>query len=267
MVKLAVIGRDVSQSASPPIHEFIARELGRQITYERISVSEDQFGKQIDKLLTEYDGLNVTIPYKLSVIPRLKQVVGDALSFGAVNMVFTATRTGYNTDGLGFMKMLQSHGIEVGGKSVLVLGAGGAGRSAVKKLLDAGAKVEIYNRTYEKALQLEKEFKGCKAVQTLDLKPRYLIINATGVGMHESEGQSPVSKDLIAECQTAVDLIYHPAKSEFLRIAEVLGKQTVNGSSMLFYQAYYADCIFFGIQPNEDMAVGLYNKFLKESER
>lgn len=267
MVKLAVIGRDVSQSASPPIHEFISRELGKQITYERISIPEEQFESAIEKLLTDYDGLNVTIPYKLSVIPKLKQVAGDALSFGAVNTVFTATRTGYNTDGLGFMKLLKSHGIEVGGKSVLVLGAGGAGRSAVKKLLDAGAEVEIYNRTYSKAFQLEKEFKGCKAVHTLEIKPRYLIINATGVGMHESVGQSPVSQELLVECQTAVDLIYHPARSEFLRIAESLGKQTVNGYSMLFYQAYYADCIFLGIQPNEEMAVELFNKYLKESKR
>lgn len=267
MVKLAVVGRDVSQSSSPPIHNFIARELGRQITYERVSIPEDKFESEAERLLCEYDGLNVTIPYKLSIMPKLKEICGDALSFGAVNTVFTATRSGYNTDGLGFMRMLQSNGIEVEGKSVLVLGAGGAGRSAVKKLLDAGADVEIYNRSYEKALNLEKEFNGCKSVQKLTAKPRYLIVNATGVGMHESVGQSPVSKEIIQSCQTAVDLIYQPAKSEFLKIAEEAGKKILNGFSMLFYQAYYADCIFLGIQPEEEQATALYNKYLKEIYR
>ena len=266
MVKLAVIGRDVSQSASPPIHNFIARNLGKDISYERISVPEDKFETEIERLLSEYDGLNITIPYKLSIMPKLKEICGDALSFGAVNTVKTATRQGYNTDGLGFAYMLKSNGIDVNGKSVLVLGAGGAGRSAVKKLLDADAEVEIYNRTFEKALKLENEFKGVKAVKAVTAKPYYLIVNATGVGMHESEGQSPVSKEIIDGCEAAVDLIYQPPKSEFLRIAEELGKKTVNGFAMLFYQAYYADCIFLGIQPNEEKATALYRKYLKESK-
>jgi len=264
MVKLAVIGRDVSQSDSPQIHNFIARKTGVQASYERVSVPEEQFELRIDGILNEYDGLNVTIPYKLSIIPKLERIVGDAQSFGAVNTVFTATRTGYNTDGLGFMRMLQSNGINAEGKRVLVLGAGGAGRSSVKKLIDNGAQVEVYNRTYEKAVQLEKEFVGCKAVQELTAEPRYLIINATGVGMHESVGKSPVPQEIISQCEAAVDLIYRPAKSEFLVLAERAGKKIVNGLSMLFYQAYYADCIFFGLKPDEAQATKLYNEYLKE---
>lgn len=264
MVKLAVIGRDVSQSASPLIHEFIARELGRNVTYERISIPEAQFDERIKRLLNDYDGFNVTIPYKLKIMPKLEQIVGDALAFGAVNTVSCAARKGYNTDGVGFIKMLTSHGIEVGGRSALVLGAGGAGRSAVKKLLDSGAEVEVYNRTYGKALALQGEFKGAKAVESVQIKPRYLIVNATGVGMHESVGVSPVQKEVIYGCEAAVDLIYEPEKSEFLRIAEEAGKKIVNGYSMLFYQAYYADCIFFGIKPNDEEATALYNKFKKE---
>lgn len=267
MVKLAVIGRDVSQSSSPPIHNFIAKELGHQISYERISIPENKFEAEIERLLNEYDGLNVTIPYKLSIIPKLKQIKGDALSFGAVNTVFTADRTGYNTDGVGFTYMLSSNGIEVKDKTALVLGAGGAGRSAAKKLLDAGAEVEVYNRTYEKALELERQFKGVKAVKTLTAKPRYLIVNATGVGMHESVGQSPVSEEIIAGCNAAVDLIYQPPVSEFLAIAKSLGKKTVNGFAMLFYQAYYADCIFLRVEPDEEQATELYKKYLKEIQQ
>lgn len=264
MVKLALIGIDVSKSASPKIHSFIARELGKDITYECISIPKPQFVNQIDDILNKYDGLNVTIPYKLSVMSKLKEIVGDALSFGAVNTVCCATRTGYNTDGAGFMKMLSSCGIDVNGKTALVLGAGGAGRSCVKKLLDEGATVEVYNRTYEKALALKDEFNGVKAIKNLSAKERYLIVNATGVGMHESVGLSPVTEDVISCCESAVDLIYEPKESEFLRIARGYGKKTVNGLSMLFYQAYYADCIFFKTEPNETQATALYNKFEKE---
>lgn len=264
MVKLALIGRDVSKSASPKIHSFLAKELGKEMTYGRISIPQAQFGNRIEEILNEYDGLNVTTPYKLEIMPKLKKIAGDALSFGAVNTVLCSSRTGYNTDGLGFMKMLLSYGIDVEGKSVLVLGAGGAGRSCAKKLLDSGASVEVYNRTYEKALALQEEFGGVKAVRNLCTKERCLLVNATGVGMHESIGLSPVDKNVIAGCEYAVDLIYEPEKSEFLRIAEEQGKKTVNGLSMLFYQAYYADCIFFGIQPDDTQATALFNKFSKE---
>lgn len=264
MVKLAVIGRDVSQSASPPIHNFIAREMGKSITYERISVPEENFESDIERLLSEYDGLNVTIPYKLAIIPKLNEICGDAVSFGAVNTVLTATRSGYNTDGEGFAYMLRSNGVDVSGKSVLVLGAGGAGRSAVKKLLDGGADVEVYNRTYEKAQAFEKEFAGVKAVKGVQNKDRYLIVNATGVGMHESVGISPVDSGIIANCQVAADLIYQPPKSQFLTIAEGLGKQIINGFAMLFYQAYYADCIFFGVKPDGAQATVLFKKYSKE---
>lgn len=264
MLNLAVIGRDVSQSCSPPIHRFIARETGKKASYERISVAEDRFDEEIGGLLDKYDGFNVTIPYKLSIIPRLKEIAGDAEIFGAVNTVDCKSLTGYNTDGLGFVRMLAANGIDVTGKDVLVLGAGGAGRSAAKKLSDCGAHVEVYNRTYEKALALQNEFCGVSAVERVTAKRRYLLVNATGVGMHESVGLSPVGEDIIKGCDVAVDLIYKPEKSGFLNIAESLGKKAVNGLAMLFYQAYYADCIFFGMQADEELATALYNKFSKE---
>lgn len=266
MIKLALIGKDVSSSASPKIHAFIARELNREITYEKLSVPEEQFAQRIENILKTYDGLNVTIPYKLAIIPYLKSVNGDAKSFGAVNTVVTSTLCGYNTDGLGFMQMLEANGVEVNGKETLVLGAGGAGRSVVKKLSDAGAQVEIYNRTFEKAKKVAEEFKGCTAVDKITSKPRYLIVNASGVGMHETVGISPVSAEIIKNCDIAVDLIYTPAKSRFLKIAEDEGKKIINGEAMLFYQAYYADCYFFGFTPDPAVATKLFEKY-EEEER
>ncbi len=266
MLKLALIGRDVSQSSSPSIHAFITRRLGDGCVYDKISLSEEQFAAEIDGLIKRYDGMNVTIPYKLSVMPHLEGIQGDAAAYGAVNTIVCATRTGYNTDGPGFMQMLRTAGIDVFGKSALVLGAGGAGRSAVKKLLDGGARVYLYNRHSEKAKRVAAEFGGVTVIESLSPFPVDLIINATGVGMHETVGQSPVSADIIAQCGAATDLIYNPAKSEFLRIAEELGKKAVNGASMLFYQAYYSDCLYLGVSPDPAQAEKLYKEYLKEGK-
>ena len=259
--RLAVIGKDVSKSTSPQIHTFIASRLNFAVEYDKLSVPETSFEDEIDALLAAYDGVNVTIPYKLSVIPHLKNVKGDAKVFGAVNTVNCKTLTGDNTDGLGFMLMLKNGGVNVCGKEVLVLGAGGAGRSVAKKLADEGANVFVYDKNTENAQSLEKEFNGVLALLEITDKPYYLIVNATGVGMHKTEGVSPVGENLLFLCEVAVDLIYVPETSEFLRLAEKQGKKIINGKAMLFYQAYYADCIFFGLQPDEQQAKKLFTEF------
>lgn len=264
MLKLAVIGKDVSKSSSPQIHSFIASSLGLGISYGKISVPESSFEFEIDGLLKQYDGLNVTIPYKLSIIPHLKKVEGDAQVFGAVNTVVTSTLTGYNTDGQGFKLMLENEGVELSGKRVLLLGAGGAGRSVAKKLADMGADVEIYDRNPANAQTVATEFSRVKAIDCVEAKKYRLVVNATGVGMHKTEGVSPVGKEILAECDVAADLIYEPAKSEFLRIAESLNKKIINGRAMLFYQAYYSDCYYFGINPSAETAKKLFEKYLKE---
>lgn len=259
--RLAVIGKDVSKSVSPQIHTFIASRLDFAVEYDKISIPEKDFEYRIDALLRTFDGLNVTIPYKLPIIPHLKTVDGDAKVFGAVNTVNCKTLTGYNTDGLGFILMLNSTGIDACGKEVLLLGAGGAGRSVAKMLADAGACVYVYDANITNALAIEREFKGVHALGDIADKPYYLIVNATGVGMHKTEGVSPVSESLLSLCEAAVDLIYVPERSEFLRRAEKYGKKTINGKAMLFYQAYYADCIFFGLTPDEVQAEKLFTEF------
>ena len=253
-LNLAVIGKDVSKSTSPEIHNFIASNMGKSINYTRISIPENEFEDRIEGLFKELDGFNVTIPFKLSIIPHLNNIDGDAKVFGAVNTVKTADRTGGNTDGLGFALMLKNNGVNVNGKGVLVLGAGGAGRSVAKKLLDAGADVSVFDTRYESCNAVAQEFRGITALDKIEKKPYFAIINATGIGMHKTEGISPVGEELLGQCEVAIDLIYTPKKSKFLQIAENLGKKIINGEAMLFYQAYYSDCIYFGLQPDEEQA-------------
>ena len=264
-MRLAVIGKDVTKSLSPEIHKFIAENTGNKVEYVKLSVPKDRFDEFTETLFKEYDGFNVTIPYKLSIIPYLKKIEGDAKVFGAVNTVRVGDASGYNTDGLGFMLMLKTNGVDVCGRNVLLLGAGGAGRSVAKKLSDAGARVFVYDKNYESSKRIENGFTGVKAMQNIIATPYYAIINATGVGMHKTEGISPVGTDILGLCEIAVDLIYAPEKSAFLQLAEKYGKQIINGKAMLFYQAYYAQCIFFERAADEEQAKYLFDKFTEET--
>ena len=274
MLKLAVIGKDVSESLSPAMHTFILREMGEVCTYDCVSIPPEQFGERAEALFERYDAFNVTIPFKTDIMPYLKELKGDAWTFGAVNTVVSASRAGYNTDGMGFLLMLENAGVEVKGKDVLVLGAGGAGRSCIKKLAEAGANVFAYERSEERLEEVFKEF-GCFAPLSEAEARRYdVIVNCTGIGMHRTVGMTPsvrtkagevpVGEELLSLCETAVDLIYVPKESEFLRIARGLGKRTVNGSAMLFYQAYFADCIYLGRTPDAAEAGRLFKAYQRK---
>jgi shikimate dehydrogenase len=253
------------------MHTFILNALGVECRYDAISLKEEEFAGRIEDLLATYDAINVTIPFKQTVIPYLKHLEGDAAVFGAVNTILTAQQVGYNTDGYGFLLMITTEGVTLSGKRVLVLGAGGVGRSCIKKLMDVGAEVFAYERSRERIEEVYREFGGFTVLDEVEPKPYDIIINCTGIGMHNTVGQTPsvctkngelpVGEELLSLCETAVDLIYVPTQSEFLRIASSLGKQTVNGEAMLFYQAYRADCIYLDRTPNEREAKQLWNKY------
>lgn len=263
-LRLGLIGKDVSKSKSQAIHTFILSQMGVECEYENFSVNAQDFDWAMRRLLGDFDGFNVTIPYKRDVFAYLDGIKGDAALCGAVNTIVTSTKQGYSTDGVGFMLMLETAGIDVKGKKVLVLGAGGAGRSSAVALKNAGADVFMYRRNEKELLETCAEL-GVNAAKTAEMGGFDVLINCTGIGMHETEGQSPVSEKAFQGARVAVDLIYTPAESEFLRVAKSLGLQILNGASMLFYQAYYSDCLYLGIQPSRAEAETLYKKYLAEN--
>ena len=261
-LRLGLLGKDVSKSDSEKIHRFILQELGVACEYERFSVGAEDFDWAMRRLLGDFDGFNVTIPYKRDVMAYLSDVKGDALTYGAVNTVLNSTGMGYNTDGVGFLQMIRSSGIEFEGKRVLVLGGGGSGRSTAVALKNAGSDVYLYQRRREKMLETCEEL-GISPVDSPEMGGFDLLINCTGVGMHDTEGLSPVTAKAFAGAKAAIDLIYVPKESEFLRIAKELGLKTLNGAAMLFFQAYYSDCIYLNMQPNAKQVENLYEKYLK----
>ncbi len=263
-VRLALVGRDVSKSLSPAIHTFILEKWGVACDYELVSVSAENFDGAMRRLLGDFDGFNVTIPYKRDVMSYLNGLSGNAMDFGAVNTVVCGTRTGYNTDGVGFIHMLHHAGMPVAGKNILVLGGGGAGRSTAAALKKAGANVSVYQRRKEKLEEVCREL-GVTAADEPERGGYDMLVNCTGVGMHESEGVSPVTEKAFEGAEAAVDLIYVPKESEFLRLARARGLKTLNGAAMLFYQAYFSDCLYLGRPPEEGEVEALYQEFLRRN--
>ena len=262
-LRLALVGKDVSKSVSQQIHTFILAQLGVECEYARYSIPMQDFDSVMRTLLGDFDGFNVTIPYKRDVMAYLSEVVGDALDFGAVNTVVTASGKGYNTDGAGFMLMLREANIAVKNKKILVLGGGGSGRSTAAILKKEGADVYMYQRRKEKLLETCAEL-GVTPADSGEQGGFDVLINCTGVGMHDTTSLSPVTAQAFQGASVAVDLIYTPPTSEFLRLAKTQGLQILNGAAMLFYQAYYADCLYLGRQPNEKQATELYRQFTQK---
>ena len=259
-IRLGLVGKDVSKSSSDKIHAFILDKWGYNCEYEKFSVNSENFDGAMRSLLGDFDGFNITIPYKRDVFEYLDSVEGDAFACGAVNTV--VNRKGYNTDGVGFMLMLENAGISVKDKKVLVLGAGGSGRSGALAMKNAGANVYMYRRNKEELEEVCAQL-GVN-VSTAPEKGGYdIIINCTGVGMHDTVGKSPVEKSAFDGAKIAVDLIYNPKESAFLQIAKDCGLKTCNGSAMLFYQAYYADCLYTQRQADANEAKILYLNYLE----
>lgn len=261
VLRLGLLGKDVRKSESEKIHAFILGAFGVGLEYERVSVTESEVDGEIKRFMREKDGFNVTIPYKATVRQYLISETAEAALLNSVNTVVTATAAGYNTDGIGFSLMLETAGIDPNGKTALILGIGGAGRSTALALKNAGARVFAYRRNRS---ELEKicATLGIEAANDPEWERYEMIVNCTGVGMHETEGISPLSEAAIARAEILIDLIYRPAESEFLRLGRAQGKRTLNGAAMLFYQAYYADCIYLGKTPDPTVAAALYEKYL-----
>ncbi|MDE5897117.1 MAG: hypothetical protein K2H43_04825, partial [Clostridia bacterium] len=133
----------------------------------------------------------------------------------------------------------------------------------------------VFERDAARSSAVCEEIGGFTPLPEGTVQPVDVMINFTGIGMHDTVGQTPsvtfaggevkaVGEELLSLCGTAVDLIYVPKQSEFLRVAHALGKKTVNGEAMLFYQAYYGDCILLNREPSAGEAKELWRKYTEE---
>lgn len=244
MLKFALIGESLSHSRSPEIHERIMKDKGIQGVYDILEFSKEDFAKSFNALKNSgYRGVNITIPYKETVIPFLDEISPQAKYIGAVNTVLfeNGKAKGFNTDYYGFLALFQQNGLEIKNKEAVILGSGGAAKCAVKALLDEGiVDITIVSRS-------KQNFHGIYTVSYDFFKESVhsvdFLINCTPIGMYPKIDASPLPKNQIY-AKAVIDLIYNPEETLLLQQARELGCQTINGSLMLVQQAVKAQEIW-----------------------
>lgn len=244
-MKSGLLGRKLGHSYSPQIHALMGEYPYTLFEKEPEEVAD--FVKNGD-----FTGINVTIPYKKDVIPVMDELSQMAKRMGAVNTIVRradGSLFGHNTDYFGFSSMVQRSGISVGGKKVLVLGSGGASNTAVKVLEDMGANVVIISRT------------GENNYQNLHLHTdAAVIVNTTPVGMYPHTGTAAVDLKDFPALEGVLDMIYNPARTQFLLDAEALGLPYENGLWMLVAQAKESAEYFGGKALPDSVIESVYNK-------
>ena len=239
-----IIGDPVAHSLSPVMHNAAFKKLGMDAIYLAFRVSPEEVGDAIRGAKSlGIAGLNVTIPLKEKALSFV-DAEEVAKKIGAVNTIdfSSGTPAGYNTDGIGSLRILKEVVGEINGKKVLIVGAGGAAK-AISFYLDAeGARVTIANRTRERAAQLVSKLRNADFISLgVELEKRIedsdILINATSVGMHPNEDATLVNADMMHPDLVVFDTVYNPLETKLLREATRAGvKKIVDGVKMLVYQ-------------------------------
>ena len=253
-----IIGRPVSHSASPFMHNAAFRALGFDSVYIPIEVIETSefFARFVRPSNREIDwplrGLSVTIPHKTSVLPLLDALDETARKVGAVNtVVIDGGRViGYNMDVQGAMEPLERI-CSLRGEGCAVIGAGGAARAVVCGLKERAARVSVFARDPAKAAPLADEFSvSLFPLESVESSDASIIINTTPVGQRGmSEDESPVPASALVNRQIAYDLIYNPLETRFLKEAKAAGCRTLSGIEMLVAQAQLQFELWTGQRP------------------
>ncbi len=226
-----LIGRKLGHSYSPQIHAILG-----DYTYNIYEMEENEVGDFLQK--REFDAINVTIPYKKTVMPFLDKIDDAAMKIGSVNTIVKekdGTLTGYNTDYYGFTYMLRKGGIDVKDKKVLVLGDGGASLTVQSVVRDLGARELVVA-----SLFTETNYDH--------LDPHFdseVIINATPVGMYPNNLESLVDLDNFPFLSGVADVIYNPERTKLILEAQKRGIPCISGLYMLSAQAKKAAEYFF----------------------
>ncbi len=264
--RYAVVGNPIAHSRSPEIHAAFARQTGHDIAYERLLAPLDDFAGTVTRFADAGGlGVNVTVPFKLEAFALARERTPRALLAGACNtLLWRGTHWfGDNTDGVGVVRDLTHNlGVDIGGRSLLVLGAGGAARGILGPLLDAGPRsVLLQNRTLAKAEELARLFAAhgpIRAVPAEELAgARFdIVLNATSVGL--STAAHPWPPIVFAPAALAYDLFYASAPTPFLRWAVAHGAaRAVDGIGMLVEQAAESFFIWRGVRPDTAPAFAL----------
>ncbi len=256
MEKFGLTGFPLGHSMSPVIHRELFKINGIDASYELKEINPNSFSQGIETL-KKFRGFNVTIPHKTAIIPFLDKLSKRAELFGAVNTVDNndGVLTGYNTDCFGFIRALETAGIELKG-NVLLCGSGGVSRMFAFESALAGAELTIAVRDadVDAANQIKKEIfeKLNKTVDVITLDKVSggydVLINGTPVGMFPNVNACVLPKEKVQSCKAVFDAIYNPMETMLLKYAQETGTKFSNGLPMLVWQAAVAQEIWLGVK-------------------
>ena len=249
-MKCGLLGRKLGHSYSPAIHALLGDYEYR--LFEKEPEELEAFLRHGD-----WDGLNVTMPYKQAVMPYLDTLTPVAEKICAVNTIIRkdGRLIGSNTDHKGFQTMVQKSGLSPAGKKCLVLGSGGASKVVQSVLTSMDAQTVVISRTGEN--NYENISRHADAA---------IIVNATPVGMYPNTGVSPVDLTQFPHLEGVLDVIYNPARTQLLMDAERRGIVAMNGLWMLISQAIEASSLMTGIPISEAKAEDVYRILRRQME-
>ena len=266
-VLIGLVGRGIAASRSPVMHQREGERLSMLYTYALIDfdsagLSDETLGEVIVAAAEAgFAGVNVTHPFKQTVIEHLTDLAPEADAIGAVNTIVfrEGRRTGHNTDSWGFAESFRRDMAGCSLTAILQLGAGGGGAAVAHALLEMGAdRLAIHDTDHDRAERLADALSARfgrvveaagPAAETLSQASG--VVNATPIGMAKYPG-TPFNAGLLAASQWVADIVYFPAATELLTQARSLGCRTLGGTGMAVFQAVRAFELFTGVAPDRD---------------
>jgi len=258
MKKFLVIGNPIDHSLSPKLHNYWIKKNKINAIYEKQKLENSD----LEKLLFQVKekkiyGINVTVPFKNSIIPFLDELTLGAKATKSVNTIYLENNRiiGHNTDIGGFETSIYKSNINLENKKILILGAGGVVPSIIYALTKMKvSEITLSNRTQEKAENLKKHFKNIKIIKWGEIIDFDMIINATTLGLKEKD---KINLNFPSSCKNKLfyDVIYNPKETIFLKTGKNLGNNIINGKLMFIYQALLAFDIWHKLKPevNEEV--------------
>ena len=267
----AVYGRPIAHSASPAMQNAAFAALGMNWRYLAFEVDPKHLRAAIaGAKAMGFAGLNLTVPHKLLAVDMMDALDESAKNWGAVNTIkFEAGEAvGFNTDASAVVTALRDDlGVELCGASILLLGAGGAGRTTALKLASENVgELFLVNRTQSKAeeiaVEIKKKFPAVNVATVYPTDKVDLILNATSLGLKHGDA-SPLdeSQFSLQQARAVYDMIYRPAETALLKAAQTAGCQTANGLGMLLHQGARA----FEIWTGQPAPLGVMRRALEEN--
>ena len=253
MKNFLVIGNPIDHSLSPKLHNYWIKKNKINAIYEKRKLENSDLKKLVFQIKEKkIYGINVTVPFKNSIIPFLDELTLEAKATKSVNTIYLENNRviGHNTDIGGFETSIYKSNINLENKKILILGAGGVVPSIIYALTKMKvSEITLSNRTQEKAENLKKHFKDIKIIKWGDIIDFDMIINATTLGLKEKD---KINLNFPSSCKNKLfyDVIYNPKETIFLKTGKNLGNNIINGKLMFIYQALLAFDIWHKLKPD-----------------